>query len=453
MDALAALAEHATRTRYEDLPAAAVQAAKVFVQDTLGVAAAGSAGPWVDDLLAAAGGWGAAPEARAWVRGTRLPAPAAALVNAFHVHGSEFDCIHEAAVVHPMAAVLPAALAQCERQGGASGRDLLAAVVLGVDVACHLGVAARAPLRFFRPATAGAFGAAAAVGRLMGLDAERLAAALGAAYGQLGGTMQPHVEGSPLLALQMGFSARNALVACDLAARGVPALRGALEGPFGYFALFETRHDVAAALATLGRGWRITEVSHKPFPSGRATHALVDALLALRAGGLAADDVEHVTARVPPLVAGLVGRPLPAHPRPPEARLCAAYVGARALLRGTVDLDDFRPGALVDAATHALAGRFAIVAVDHPDPSAFAPVEVHVARRGGAPLALRVDAISGSPARPLSREAHLAKLRRNWASAVPALDPAAGERLINLVDDLEAVRDVRDLVALVCAPA
>jgi len=124
------------------------------------------------------------------------------------------------------------------------------------------------------------------------------------------GTMQAHTEGSILLSLQIGFNARNALVACDIAARGVPSIENVLEGAFGYYRIFEGDYDVGAILSALGRVWRITEVSHKPFPCGRATHGIVDGLLELqRRIEFAASDVGRVTAAGPSLVHHLVGRP------------------------------------------------------------------------------------------------------------------------------------------------
>ena len=136
-------------------------------------------------MLAAARGWGAGAEARVWGTAARLPAPQAALVNGFQVHCQEFDCLHEGAVVHALATLLPAALAHAERAGGVSGRALIAAVAAGVDVSCRLGLAARQGLRFFRPATAGGFGAAAALASLRGLRCRRDAGrAFGIQYGQ-----------------------------------------------------------------------------------------------------------------------------------------------------------------------------------------------------------------------------------------------------------------------------
>ena len=337
MDAIAALCGHVVQSQWDDLPASAIAATKTFVLDSLGVAVAGSAGPQAAELVDIQSTWGDGNDARVIVHGQRLPAPAAALCNAYLLHNAEFDCLHEGAVVHPMACVLPAALAHAERCGGVTGRNFALAVALGVDVACHIGIGAQAGFRFFRPANAGAFGATAAVGRLMGFDAATLQHAMGITLGQLSGTMQAHLEGSPLLAMQIGFNARNAVVSCDMAARGFTGPQAVLDGPFGYFALFETAYDSTATVADIGKVWRVSEVSHKPFPSGRATHGIIDGALRLcREHDLSVADIDKVVARVPPLIAQLVSRPLAPNMGVNYARLCARFVTARALLAGTL---------------------------------------------------------------------------------------------------------------------
>ena len=274
MDAIAAFADHVVRTRFQDLPSEAVKAAKTFILDTLGVGLAGSSGPMACELAETQETWGHRGEARVWGNGKRLPAPAAAMCNAYQVHNSEFDCVHEEAVVHAMTVVLPVALAGAERMKGVNGRELITAVTLGVDVAAGLGVAASTGLRFFRPATAGAFGATAALGKLMGLDQPAMINAFSIAYGQCCGTMQAHSEGSMLLAMQMGFNARNAVVACDLAARGFDGPKNVLEGPFGYFKLIETGGDADARCpgswpALVRHGTRAQAL---PFGPGHARH-------------------------------------------------------------------------------------------------------------------------------------------------------------------------------------
>jgi 2-methylcitrate dehydratase PrpD len=119
-------------------------------------------------------------------------------------------------------------------------------------------------------------------------------------------------------------------------------------------------------------------------------------------------------------------------------------------MRGTVDLDDFRPAALGDPATHALARRFEVRADANPDPNALGPVTVELTVKGGRRHEIAVEHMWGSPAHPLSREAHVGKFRRNWTSAARSLEGADGDRLLRLVDDLEAVNDVRELVDLAC---
>jgi 2-methylcitrate dehydratase PrpD len=302
-------------------------------------------------------------------------------------------------------------------------------------------------MRFFRPAMAGAFGAVAGLGKLAGLDADTLVSAFGILYGQLSGTLQPHVEGSPLLAMQMGFNARAAVAALDLARDGFAGPRDVLEGRYGYYALFEGAHDVASVVASLGSVWRVTELAHKPFPSGRLTHGAVDGLLRLRAAhGFSADEVASVRVVVPPLVARLVGRPDIAAPAASYARLCLPFVAATALLKGTVDVPDFRGAWLTDPRAHDLASRVTVVAADTGDDNASVPQTVEVTLRDGRHHQTRVDTVLGHPGNTLSREQHLDKFRRNCTHGARPLDERMRERLIALVDGLHEVPDVRELV-------
>jgi 2-methylcitrate dehydratase PrpD len=443
-------AEHVAATDYDDLPESAAAATRTFLLDTLGVGVSGSAGPWTRQLIetqriSCPGG-----QARVWSHGARLSAAGAAACNAYQIHNGEFDCVHEGAVVHTFTVPVAAALAWAERAGGVGGRDFLTALAVGVDVACHLGVASKSPLRFFRPATAGAFGGAAAIGRLAGFDAPTLVNAFGAVLGQLSGTMQAHTEGSPLLGMQVGFNARNAIVACDLAAGGLAAPQRVLEGPYGFFPLFEGEHALGSVLDQIGDVWRVTEVSHKPFPSGRATHAVVDACLGFRerlglgrAGGGA---VEQVTARVPPLVHHLVGRTVADDMDVNYARLCCRYVAACALLRGRVGSEDFLPDALRDPDTLDLARRVDVVVDGNPDPNALVPVTVEISLRDGSSETERVEVMYGHPARPMTRGAQLDKFRRNCEAAARPIPPEAAERVIAAVARLESLPDVSALV-------
>ena len=209
-DAIEALADHVIETKLEDSPSSAIRAAKTYILDTIGVGLAGSIGPYVEELVSTFGNSVIDPENSARVIGQniRLSPGKAALLNGFQIHNSEFDCVHEEAVVHTMTVLLATLLADADKRGGVTGETLMRASVLGVDVACNLGVAASSALQFFRPATAGAFAAVAAVACARGFDKDQLLRAFSLAYIQLSGTMQAHTEGSSLLALQIGFNAQ-----------------------------------------------------------------------------------------------------------------------------------------------------------------------------------------------------------------------------------------------------
>jgi 2-methylcitrate dehydratase PrpD len=439
-------ARHVLATRYEDLSDDAIVQAKTFILDTIGVGIAGSSAAGADELLRVSAGWGEGADACVWGRRRRVPAATAAFLNGFQAHCQEYDCLHEKAVLHAMATLLPAAIAYAERAGGVSGRALIAAVVVGIDVAAGLGVAAREGLKFFRPATAGGFGATAAVGRLARFDIETLCHALGIQYGQASGTMQAHVEGSIVLPMQVGFNGRAAVQSCDLAAAGLTGPRDVFEGPFGYMPLYEGSWDLQPTWDRLGQSWFVSELSHKPYPAGRATHGGIEGIMVLREQRpFAAADVATVQVIGPPLIKRLCGRPAVASPNANYARLCMPFVGAKVLLHGTIDLAHFRGAELTDPATHALAARIVMQADGNPDPNALVPQEVVVTLKDATVLRWHCPVMLANPARRLTREQHLAKFRRCLDFAQEPLRPGAGEAMIELVDRLEQLADVREL--------
>ncbi len=437
------LTQFAAETGFEDLPAEAVRATATFLLDSLAVGVAGSTGPYRDEMVRTALAWGAGGGARVLGDGLAVPPATAAFVNAYQMHCQEFDCVHEAAVAHAMTAVAAAALAEAER-APVEGRRLVLALALGVEVAAVLGVAADAPLRFFRPATVGAFGAAVAVGVLRGFDQTRLRRCFGHALGQAAGTMQAHEEGKPTLPLQLGGAARAGLVAADLAGAGVPAPDDALEGRHGYLPLFETRFDAARAARTVGCPWRVTELSHKPYPAGRATHGGIEAVLRLRARGVRADHLERATLTAPPLIHQLVIRPPKADMDANYARLCFPYVGAVALETGGVGLEHFAGPELRCEERLALAARFTAVVSETPDAAAFVPQILSAELRDGTTSTVRIDALLGSPARPLSMARQAAKVRACLTAVYP--DAERAELLIAMVAELPDLPDAAALL-------
>ncbi|MFZ9653361.1 MAG: MmgE/PrpD family protein [Steroidobacteraceae bacterium] len=428
------------------LPEDARRATETFILDSLGVALSGTRVPLVAELATVAAQWGAGDAARVWGTGQRVPAATAAFLNGYQIHNQEWDCVHEPAVVHPMAVVLSTLLAYAEQRGGIDGRRYTRACATAVDVAATIGCAATNKLRFFRPAMCGALGATAGIAQLERFDEATTRSALGLAYSQLSGTMQAHVEGSPVLPMQIAFNTRAALVAIELARRGVRGPQDFLEGPFGYYTLIDPEWD-ARAFDDFEARHCITELSHKPYPSGRATHGGVDgALTLMQQHGFAVAAIAEIRVLAPPLVIQLVDRAPRPDMAPSYARLCAPYVIATALQSGNVDVLDFEPQRIADPQRQALAGRIRVVPDGNPSLNALAPQRVEVQLHDGSQHAVDLPAVLGAPGRPLSRERHLAKFRRAASSGARPLAARRIEDLIRLVDELDALPDMRRLV-------
>jgi 2-methylcitrate dehydratase PrpD len=405
------LIDHALSLRWAGIADEARLRAKTFLHDSLAVGVAGRNAAHADAVLTIAQGWGSGDVAGVLGRpDVRLPAASAAFVNAFQIHGQEYDCVHEPAVLHPMATVLAALLAEAARGEAVDGERFLTALIAGVDVAVTLGIAAPGALKFFRPATAGIFGCVAAIAALRAMPREQALDAFGHALALVSGTMQAHVEGKPALPLQVANAARGSLLAIDLARSGMPGVTRPLDGPFGYFALMEEREALAPALGQLGQGHRICEVSWKPFPTGRAGHGGIVAAQQLRdEQGLTAETLESFEYHAPPLIHRLVGRPARTGMEPGYARLCMQYLVAVTLLRGTVSLTEFEQAALNDPDVLAVAERISVVPDGNPDMAAFVPARAIARIRDGRELVQAVTAQLGSPAWPLSDAQHAAK--------------------------------------------
>lgn len=384
------------------LPEPARSDAHRLLADTLAVGAAGAATPEAAAVRQAVDGWGSGTEARL-LDGGFAPAPSAAWFNGFAIHCLEWDAVHEGAVVHALSVVTAALLAASDRRKGSDRDEFLTALAVGVDVASVLGLAATGPMRFFRPATAGIAGATLAVARLEGLDADGFANALGLACAFAAGTMQAHVEASVALPLQIANAARSAVTAVDLVKAGLSGPRDPLEGAFGYSALIEAI-DLGPHVAELGSRWRISEVSTKPYPSGRASHGALGALSDLKEeGAIPPDQVASIRLFAPPLIHRLVGRPHVQGAPSSHNRLCLAFLAPLMLRDGFID-------PRLSETDEAMAAKVEVVPDGNPDANALGPQRLVLACQDGREIVRNIPATLGSPQSPLSASQAAAKL-------------------------------------------
>ncbi len=445
-----AIVEHGLNTKFEDMPPHAVHAVKTFLLDTIGVGIAGANAPLSKKIRASASRWAGGGRANVWGRDSgKTSAANAAFINGFQIHCQEYDCVHEPAVVHPLATILSALLAEIDSKNETvSGKDLAVAMAVAVDFAAGIGVSVSSALKFFRPANAGTFGATLGISRLRGFDADQTKNALGYALAFCSGTMQSHVEGKPALPVQIGNGARGAVMACDLAELGMEGPHDSLEGPYGYFALFEDEYDLEPVIQSLGKIWRIADVSHKPFPTGRAAQGGIVLVQMLKVQGVTSDNLEKLTLRAPPIIERLVGRPLTENMTSNYARLCFQYSGAVALMTGNVTLQDFADASLVDPQVHQLGQRIHVENDGHPSPAAFAPQTAIAILKDGTTVEASIDALFGSPISPMSRDEHIAKFRSCCAFGWGQNNTKIEDTLIQLTDNLETLDDCAHLSRL-----
>lgn len=357
--------------RLDRLPATVVEAAKTNVRDTLACAAAGRTAPGVGSLLSLVNDWGGKPEATIFGSSARYPAHHAAWVNGVMAHARDFDDTHDAAVLHAGISVLPATLAAAELAGpGASGADILAGIVAGLELTCRLGVATSIGIiesGFIYSALLGCFGATLAASRVMGFDEEQTVNALGIALSQAAGTHQVTRDAAMTKRMQPGFAAKAALVSVRMTQVGIRGARNVFEGEDGLFRTYlRGRADGDRVRSGLGESFEFLNLSYKPYPCCRFTHTAIDAALEIRTNP--SFDVRRggeIVVRVNKQAYEAVCTPIAVRRRPQEvvqAQFSIPYTVACALVDGSVGIEHFTADVLARPDLLEVSGRVVCIA-------------------------------------------------------------------------------------------
>jgi 2-methylcitrate dehydratase PrpD len=273
---------------------------------------------------------------------------AAALVNGTLAHSLDFDDTHAAASLHSSAPIVPAALAAAEMTG-ASGKDVIAACVAGYEVQVRLALALGPSDHYDRgyhpTATCGVFGAAAAAGKLLGMDADGIQSAFGIALSQAAGSMQFLADGSWTKRSHVGQAAQNGLICAVMASEGFKGPKEAFEGKWGFLHAYAPDADADTAVAELGERWETLNLAVKPYPSCRYTHAPMDGLIALkREHGIEADDIEEVEVGIAETGWKIIGNPQEAKHDPKsvvDGQFSMPFCAAVVLREGSMVWDDY----------------------------------------------------------------------------------------------------------------
>jgi 2-methylcitrate dehydratase PrpD len=449
------LAKRIRRLAFDDLPDEAIHWAKIGILDYLGVTLAGSREPAPRLALEALGTPAAGPAALLGMA-RRVGALDAALVNGTAAHALDFDDCNNTFGGHPSVPILPALFALAD-ESGASGRDFLAAYVTGFEVETKIALAVHFHhyMKGWHPtATLGVFGSAAACAKLMGLDDERTATALAIAASFASGIKANF--GTMVKPLHVGHCSRNGLYAARLARAGFTAGAEAFEHKQGFFNVFngEGTYDASRILERWANPLDIVTpgIAIKQYPCCGSTHPALDAILRLaREHKPAPDDIERVDVWTHARRLEHTNRPAPKSDL--DAKFSIQYCVARALLDQTISIEHFEGKTYENPAVKKLLPRVyaaPYTTAQFPAENHFG-AEVKIALRGGKVLGAKVDEPFGRTSRnPLP--AALLKEKFDNCS-LRALQPEQVTKLYAVTQRIEVLRDVRELNAIMVAPA
>ena len=364
----------------------------------------------------------------------------AALLNGITSHTFDFDDTHLATIIHPAGPVASAALALAEHRK-LSGRALVDATVLGVDVACRVGNAIY-PDHYDRgwhiTGSTGMLGAAAACSRLLGLDADRTAMALGIAASQPIGVREQF--GTMTKPFHPGAAARAGLTSALMAMHGYTASPRALEAPRGLMQTYSAKCTWSELTDELGKRFEIEANTYKPFACGIVIHPTIDGCVQLRdAHALKADDIERVELRVHSLVLELTGKKTPKLGL--EGKFSVYHAAACGLMFGAAGEAEFSDATVKRADVIALRDR---VVATRDDAVREESADVTVTMRDGRKHHVFVEHAIGSRERPMSD----ADLARKFHGLVdPVLGAEKAKRLVELCAKVATMKDVGELAA------
>jgi len=434
------LARYVVAARYDEIPPQVRKEARRTLVNWVGCAIGGSRHETLDAAIAALGPFSGPAQATILGRRERMDMLHAALMNGISSHVFDFDDTHLKTVIHPAGPVAPAILAVAESRP-VSGQEFLNALVLGIEVECRIGNAVY-PAHYDRgwhiTGTAGVFGAAAACGKLLGLNEQQMVWAFGLAATQPVGLRE--MFGSMTKSFHPGRAAQNGLTAALLASRNFTSVETGIEGKSGWANVLSTTRDYGQITDNLGKSYEISLNTYKPYACGIVIHPAIDACIQLRnEHKLQASQIECIDLSVHPLVLELTGKKTPQTGL--EGKFSVYFAAALAIVRGAAGMRDFSDANVRDPQIVALRDRVTATI----DPSIKeAQVRARIVLKDGRTLDKRIDQVIGSLERPLSDADLEAKFS---ALADGILAPPQVRTLMDRCWKIETLQSAGDLAA------
>ena len=468
IDSIYPLVKHAANIQLNDIPNDVLQYTKNLLLDTIGCIIAGSSADGIKSLNEVVNFWGGNKQSSIISFDDKTSAPSAAFLNSVMGHARDFDDTHDKAVNHGCVTIVPALLATCEALSSEagyaignvnfpnkiSGADFIVALAIGLDVANRIGMAYISYLHVgWLPTTLwGPLGSAAACGRLMRLDENKMYHAFGIAYAQIHANRQALVDGALTKRIQPGFSASAGVQSAFFAANNITGAKNIIDGDFGLSALYTSgKVDSSSLTKNLGEFFETSNVSIKPYPCCRCTHPVIDSIIALQKKyNIRWQEVKEGTIYIPPTSMGQIGNIFQVRKNPTvDAQFSAQYTAALTLIKGDgPKIQDFE---MINITSRKeiieLASRFKVIEFEKRI-TGLTPVEVHINLKNGKTTRIRTEDIKGSSTNPLTYEDLIFKFNDCLDNSIKKYSNKNRENIIKTINNIMAIEDMSELLKI-----
>jgi 2-methylcitrate dehydratase PrpD len=450
MTASEVLANFCVNLKLESIPDSVKQIAKALIIDTVGVSTYGSHFPWSQSILRYAQNTGSGGKSRVFgVPDARLHAASAALCNGAFAHAFEQDSLRKpGAGVHPGATLVAPAFAVAE-ECGATGAEILLAVIAGCEVMFRIGAASLHTSEkkgFHAPGLTGPYGSAVVTGMLLGLNEKQITAALGIAGSMSAGLLAftKAQGGADVKRLHLGRAAESGVMAAMLVAQGLAGPENILEGKFGFLESYCADKDATLLTSDLGRIWETEKVCLKAFPCHVTAHTPIESLRELmRLHAFHALDVEAIEIEVSEKVLShhVIRKPLDIKQAQYSTPFCVAW----ALFRDPYQPENMNDSALHDPQILKLCQEIVLTPFlsNERKNSAWSTL-LRIKLKSGVAYEQWSDEFSGSPRKPLSNEA----LESRFYQLTGKVSESIKAQWWNAMNDIEHLASLSNLPAL-----
>jgi 2-methylcitrate dehydratase PrpD len=445
------LVEYICKSSFEDIPAGPLDVVKNMVLTVLGTTIAGARAEGCEPLVDFYRGLGGTAEATILNYGGKIPAENAALVNGVMARALDFcDAVEPG--LHIGSSVVPAALATAELAGSCSGRNFLAALAVGTEVAARLNLTEAAYDGFDPTGVCAVFAAAAAAAKILQLDPQQTWNTMALAFNKSGGSFQSNIDGSLAVRVIQGWVAQSGVSCARFARAGITGPKQFLEGIYGYFHLYgKDLLGPQAAVAGLGEKFELQNLMFKKFPSCGGTLGSTEVILNLiEENRLEPEMIDHIDVTVPPYIHKLVGHEFQIGDNPRvNAQFSIQYCVANALIRKSSKLDHFEDASVRNPEIMTLARKVRVIADSALDARGHTALNMQVFTSRGDTYLKKMDIAPGFPGNPLTQAEHEERFWDCMNFAARPVQKQTAEKIISLVGRLEELEDVRILISLI----